>query len=51
MAIGRTDIPLETFEQDVRQDRETASTVQENPDGSSRARDPSESREGAIDEA
>jgi hypothetical protein len=47
----RTDVPLETFEQDVRQDRDTGRAVQENPDGSARALDPSESREGAIDEA
>ena len=47
----RTDVPLETFEQDVRQDRDTAHAVQENPDGSARARDPAESREAAVDEA
>jgi hypothetical protein len=47
----RTDVPLETFEQDVRQDRDSSRAVQENPDGSSRALDPAESREGAIDEA
>jgi hypothetical protein len=47
----RTEVPLETFEQDVRQDRDTAHAVQENPDGSARALDPAESREGAVDEA
>lgn len=47
----RTDVPLETFEQDVRQERDTAHVVQENPDGSARALDPAESREAAVDEA
>ena len=47
----RTDVPLETFEQDVPADRDTARQVQENPDGSARALDPTESREAAIDEA
>ena len=48
----RKDVALETFEQDVRQDRDTARAVQENPDGSARALDPSlESREAAVDEA
>ena len=47
----RTDVPLETFEQDVPADRDAARQVQENPDGSARALDPEESREAAIDEA
>jgi hypothetical protein len=46
----RTEVPLETFEQDVRRDRDTARAVQENPDGSARALDPTESREAAVDE-
>jgi len=47
----RTEVPLETFEQDVPADRDTARKVQENPAGSASALDPSESREAAIDEA
>ena len=47
----RKDVPLETFEQDVRQDRDAGRAVEENPDGSGRSLDPSERCEGVVDEA
>jgi hypothetical protein len=47
----RKKVPLETFEQDPRSDRDTGRAVEENPDGSARALDPSERREGVVDEA
>jgi len=45
-----SEVPLETFEQDARQDRDAARSVQENPDGSARVPERSESREAAVDE-
>ena len=46
----RTDVPLESFEQDVQRDRDSAGAVPDNPDGSARALDPTESREAVEDE-
>jgi hypothetical protein len=46
----RKDVPLESFEQDVRHNRDSARAVRDNPDGSARGLDPTESREAAEDE-
>ena len=48
----RKDVALETFEQDVRQERDISRVVQDNPDGPPRALDPAEGHEAAAaDEA
>jgi hypothetical protein len=46
----RKAVPLESFEQDVRRDRDSARAVRDNPDGSARGLDPAESREAVEDE-
>ena len=46
----RRDVPPETFEQDARHERDGARAVRDNPDGSARRLDPTESREAVEDE-
>jgi|RhiMethySRZTD1v2_1073278.scaffolds.fasta_scaffold07442_12 hypothetical protein len=46
----RKDVPLASFERGIRRDRDRARAVRDNPDGSARGFDPTESLEAVEDE-